>query len=35
MGEVPVLEHRGKRLTQSAVILDYLVMPGHPLPEKK
>ena len=25
MGEVPVLEHRGKRLTQSGVILDYLV----------
>jgi len=25
MGEVPVLEHRGRRLTQSAVILDYLV----------
>jgi glutathione S-transferase len=24
MGEVPVLEHRGKRLTQSGVILDYL-----------
>jgi glutathione S-transferase len=24
MGEVPVLEHRGTRLTQSAVILDYL-----------
>jgi glutathione S-transferase len=24
MGEVPVLEHRGLRLTQSAVILDYL-----------
>jgi glutathione S-transferase len=27
MGEAPVLEHRGLRLTQSAVILDYLV--GH------
>jgi glutathione S-transferase len=25
MGEAPVLEHRGKRLTQSGVILDYLV----------
>jgi glutathione S-transferase len=25
MGEVPVLEHRGKRLSQSGVILDYLV----------
>lgn len=25
MGEVPVLEHRGKRLTQSGVMLDYLV----------
>jgi glutathione S-transferase len=25
MGEVPVLEHRGLRLTQSGVILDYLV----------
>jgi len=25
MGEVPVLEHRGRRLTQSGVILDYLV----------
>jgi len=24
MGEVPVLEHRGKRLSQSGVILDYL-----------
>ena len=24
MGEVPVLEHRGRRLTQSGVILDYL-----------
>jgi len=24
MGEAPVLEHRGKRLTQSGVILDYL-----------
>jgi glutathione S-transferase len=24
MGEVPVLEHRGKRLTQSGAILDYL-----------
>jgi glutathione S-transferase len=24
MGEVPVLEHRGERLTQSGVILDYL-----------
>jgi glutathione S-transferase len=24
MGEVPVLEHRGQRLTQSGVILDYL-----------
>lgn len=24
MGEVPILEHRGKRLTQSGVILDYL-----------
>lgn len=26
MGEVPVLEHKGKRLTQSGVILDYLAM---------
>jgi len=25
MGEVPVLQHRGERLTQSGVILDYLV----------
>lgn len=25
MGEIPVLEHGGKRLTQSGVILDYLV----------
>jgi glutathione S-transferase len=25
MGEVPVLEHRGRRLSQSGVILDYLV----------
>jgi glutathione S-transferase len=25
MGEVPVLEHRGQRLSQSGVILDYLV----------
>lgn len=25
MGEVPVLDHRGKLLTQSAVIMDYLV----------
>ena len=25
MGEVPLLEHAGKRLTQSGVILDYLV----------
>ena len=25
MGEAPVLEHKGKRLTQSGVILDYLV----------
>jgi len=25
MGEAPVLEHRGKRMSQSAVILDYLV----------
>jgi glutathione S-transferase len=24
MGEIPVLEHRGERLTQSGVILDYL-----------
>lgn len=24
MGEVPVLEHRGQRLTQSGIILDYL-----------
>ena len=24
MGEVPVLEHRGQRLSQSGVILDYL-----------
>jgi glutathione S-transferase len=24
MGEVPVLEHRGRKLTQSGVILDYL-----------
>ena len=24
MGEVPILEHRGKRLTQSGAILDYL-----------
>ena len=24
MGEVPVLEHRGKRFSQSGVILDYL-----------
>ena len=24
MGEVPVLEHRGKRLTQSGIIMDYL-----------
>jgi glutathione S-transferase len=27
MGEAPVLEHKGKRLTQSGVILDYLA--GH------
>jgi len=26
MGEVPVLEHAGKRLTQSGVILDYLAV---------
>lgn len=26
MGEVPVLEHRGKRLSQSGVILDYLCL---------
>ena len=25
MGEVPVLEHKGQRLSQSAVILDYLL----------
>jgi len=25
MGEVPVLDHKGRRLTQSGVILDYLV----------
>ena len=24
MGEVPVLEHRGERISQSGVILDYL-----------
>jgi glutathione S-transferase len=28
MGEVPVLEHGGARLTQSGVILDYLAEPG-------
>jgi len=26
MGEVPVLEHRGRKLTQSGVILDYLAV---------